>query len=136
MGKSVSWNGATRTITLSGGSQVTDADSFGPSGIPATTNPTTPNSGLVSEETAKAKALTHAGLTASQVTFLRCKLVGMMARQVYDVEFYTKDYKEYDYEIDARTGRFSPMIMTRRPAYPSRTAVPPISARPRPRASR
>ena len=30
MGKSVSWNGATRTITLSGGSQVTDADSFGP----------------------------------------------------------------------------------------------------------
>ena len=31
MGKSVSWNGATRTITLSGGSQVTDADSFGPS---------------------------------------------------------------------------------------------------------
>ena len=104
MGKSVSWNGATRTITLSGGSQVTDADSFGPSGIPATTNPTTPNSGLVSEETAKAKALTHAGLTASQVTFLRCKLDWDDCRQVYDVEFYTKDYKEYDYEIDARTG--------------------------------
>ena len=25
-------------------------------------------------------------------------------RQIYDVEFYTTNYKEYDYEIDARTG--------------------------------
>ena len=28
----------------------------------------------------------------------------MYKRQVYDVEFYTSDYKEYDYEIDASTG--------------------------------
>ena len=48
--------------------------------------------------------LSHAGLTSSQVTFVQCKLDWDDGRQVYDVEFYTTDYKEYDYEIDAATG--------------------------------
>ena len=110
MGKEVSWNGATRTITLSGGSLVTDADTFGPSGT-GTTTPSNPGSsgtgssgGLISAEEAQAKALAHAGLTSSQVTFVRSHLEWDDGRQVYDVEFYTKDYQEYDYEIDARTG--------------------------------
>lgn len=33
---------------------------------------------------------------------------------VYDVEFYTSDYKEYDYEIDATTERCSLTTMTQR----------------------
>ena len=48
--------------------------------------------------------LSHAGLTADQVTFVRSKLDRDDGRLMYDVEFYTSDYKEYDYEIDAATG--------------------------------
>ena len=109
MGKEVSWNGATRTITLSGGSLVTDADTFGPSGTGTAASGSSgasgsASSGLISAEEAQAKALAHAGLTSSQVTFVRSHLEWDDGRQVYDVEFYTKDYQEYDYEIDARTG--------------------------------
>lgn len=60
--------------------------------------------GAIGEAEAKAKALTHAGLKESQVTFLRAELDRDDGRQVYEVEFYTQDYKEYDYEIDAATG--------------------------------
>ena len=60
--------------------------------------------GLIGEAEAKAKALAHAGLQESQVTFLRAELDQDDGRQVYEVEFYTQDYKEYDYEIDAATG--------------------------------
>lgn len=103
MGKSVSWNGSTRIITLTSESLVTDADSFGPAGgTSGITSGST--SGLISTETAKSKALAHAGLTASQVTFLKAKLDWDDGHQIYEVEFYTKDYQEYDYEIDARTG--------------------------------
>lgn len=110
MGKTVSWNGATRTITLTGDSLVTDADTFGPGGAASGTTTggnsgnTSTSAGLISAETAKAKALAHAGLTASQVTFIQSKLDWDDGRRVYDVEFYTKDYREYDYEIDAYTG--------------------------------
>ena len=58
----------------------------------------------ITEEEAKEIALSHAGLSSDQVTFLRSKLDYDDGRQVYDVEFYTSDYKEYDYEIDASTG--------------------------------
>ena len=62
------------------------------------------SSGLIGEDAAKNAALKHAGLSANNVTFLRCKLDWDDGRQTYDVEFYTADYKEYDYEIDAQTG--------------------------------
>lgn len=58
----------------------------------------------VSEDRAREIALEHAGLTADQVTFIRSHLDYDDGRQCYDVEFYTADYKEYDYEIDANTG--------------------------------
>lgn len=58
----------------------------------------------VGEGKAKEIALNHAGLTEDQVTFVRSRLDWEDGRQVYDVEFYTSDYKEYDYEIDATTG--------------------------------
>ena len=61
-------------------------------------------SAVLTADQAKNKALAHAGLKANQVTFVKSKLDWDDGRQVYDVEFYTSDYKEYDYEIDASTG--------------------------------
>ena len=58
----------------------------------------------ITEEAARSAALSHAGLTADQVSFVRSYLDWDDGRLVYDVEFYTADYKEYDYEIDANTG--------------------------------
>ena len=61
-------------------------------------------SGTLTENQARQIALDHAGLSASQVTFLKSSLDYDDGRQVYDVEFYSSDYTEYDYEIDAATG--------------------------------
>ena len=58
----------------------------------------------ITADKAKEIALNHAGLTADQVTFVRSNLDQDDGRTCYDVEFYTADYTEYDYEIDARTG--------------------------------
>ena len=60
--------------------------------------------GTITEDQARQIALDHAGLSASQVTFLKSRLDYDDGRQVYDVEFYSSDYTEYDYEIDAATG--------------------------------
>lgn len=104
MGKAVSWNGQTRTITLSDPRSneplVTDADTFGPTG--GTEGPS--SSVLIGEAAAKSAALTHAKLKDAQVTFVECKLDWEDNRRVYDVEFYTAAGQEYDYEIDAYTG--------------------------------
>ena len=62
-------------------------------------------SGSITAAEAKSAALAHAGLTESQVTFVKTELDWEDGRQVYEVEFYTGDYKEYDYEIDASTGQ-------------------------------
>ena len=99
MGCSVNWNSATSTVILTsaGDSLVTDADSFnqGNGGANGTNNQTGQTSGsVISVETAKSKALAHAGLTASKVTFIENKLEWDDGRQVYDIEFYTSDYKD------------------------------------------
>ena len=76
-----------------------------PTQSPAPSQPQTIGQGTaITAEQAKEKALAHAGLSSSQVTFVQAKLDWDDGRQVYDVEFYTADYKEYDYEIDASTG--------------------------------
>lgn len=59
---------------------------------------------LISEADAKQAALDHAGVEENQANFLRCKLDWEDGIQIYEVEFYTSDYKEYDYEINALTG--------------------------------
>lgn len=103
MGASVDWDGKTKTVTLETG-LVTDADTFsGEDGKPAGGG-TSAGNGFISVEDAKAKALTHAGLTAKEVTFIETDLEWEDGRRVYDIEFYTADYQEYDYEIDAATG--------------------------------
>lgn len=58
----------------------------------------------ITEEEAKNIAIAHAELTQDQVTFVKSSLDLDDGRRVYDVEFYTQDFKEYDYEINAETG--------------------------------
>lgn len=58
--------------------------------------------GLITEEEAASIAKEHAQVT--DCTLLPVQLDQDDGRQVYDVEFYTADGKEYDYEIDAATG--------------------------------
>ena len=85
-----------------------DAEHYNPpaSSAPSGSNAGTgSNSGAITSDRAKEIALNHAGLTASQVTFIRAQLEWDDGRQVYDVEFYNAgDYTEYDYEIDASSG--------------------------------
>ena len=57
----------------------------------------------ISAEKAKQIALSHAGLTSSQVTLKRTELDFDDGTQKYEVEFYYNN-REYSYEIDANTG--------------------------------
>ncbi|RRD95700.1 peptidase M56 [Clostridiales bacterium COT073_COT-073] len=66
--------------------------------------PSNDNTALIGVEKAKAIALADAKLNASQVTFLKAKLDTDDGVQVYDIEFYSGN-TEYDYEIDAKTGK-------------------------------
>lgn len=103
MGKSVSWDGATQTVrldsTVSGG-DVTDFDTNNSSQSAPT--------GGVTLEQAKQTALQHAGKTASQVQFVKAQQDWENGRKVYEIEFIVSGgtgYTEYDYEIDAATGK-------------------------------
>lgn len=77
---------------------------------PAQTN--TPNTGsatgAVDEAKAQEIALTHAGVKAADATITKSKLDYEDGRQVYEIEFYvsgSSGYTEYDYEIEAATGK-------------------------------
>ena len=70
----------------------------------ANTSQSTDGSAAITEDQAREIALADAGLTAEEVTFLKTQLDRDDGRLVYDVEFYTADYTEYDYEIDAADG--------------------------------
>ena len=93
MGKTVVWDGKTCTATLGDDDDllVTDADSFEQSGV------------YIGKARAQEIALSHAGLTAGQVTFVYVALKSSGSQYVYEVEFYTGS-KEYDYQINASTG--------------------------------
>ena len=106
------------------GSLVTDADTYNPavpagqSGTPSGQESTAANqnnassgqggqqgsSGQLTAQQAKEKTLAHANLTLDEVVFVVCELDWEHGRQVYEVEFYTNDTREFDYEIDASTG--------------------------------
>ena len=98
------------------GSLVTDADTYNPavpagqSGTPSGQESTSGqggqqgSSGQLTAQQAKEKALAHANLTLDEVVFVVCELDWEHGRQVYEVEFYTNDAREFDYEIDASTG--------------------------------
>ena len=57
----------------------------------------------ISADKAKQIALSHAGLTSSQVTFKRTELDFDDGISKYEVEFYYNN-REYSYEINAKTG--------------------------------
>ena len=57
----------------------------------------------ISADKAKQIALSHAGLTSSQVTFKRTELEFDDGISKYEVEFYYNN-REYSYEINAKTG--------------------------------
>lgn len=69
--------------------------------IPAETKPQTNN--FIDAETAKNKALSHAGVTADNVKFINAELDKDNGRYKYEVEFEAEGF-EYDYEIDAVSG--------------------------------
>jgi len=85
---------------------------------------TTSDAKLTSDE-AKAVVIDHAGLKADQVTFTKCKLDHDDGRLEYDIEFITEDHLEYEYEIDAVTGKVYKYSHERADyIIPQATAVP------------
>lgn len=84
----------------------------------------------IEEAKAKEAALAHAGLSESEVTFVKTNLNQDDGRVDYDVEFYSGN-TEYDYEIDAQTGdiiEFDRDIDDYTiPAAPNQGSAPPAS---------
>lgn len=60
-------------------------------------------SGYIGMDAAKQAALKHAGVSASDATFVEAEYDYDDGRMIYEVEFHVKG-TEYDYEIDAQTG--------------------------------
>ncbi len=58
----------------------------------------------LSADEVKQIALNNAGLSNEEVTFIKAEKDRENGKVVYEVEFYTKDNREFDYEIDANTG--------------------------------
>jgi len=61
------------------------------------------NKDYISEDEAKAKALSHAQFKEDDVKFVKSQLEQDDGRAVYEIEFFNNG-EEYDYEIDAKTG--------------------------------
>ena len=68
---------------------------------PAAAEPSAPV--YISTEQAKAIALEHAGLSASETTFTKAGMDREHGKMVYEIEF-RQSRTEYEYEIDASTG--------------------------------
>lgn len=104
MGKNVGWDGTSKTVSLTGGtggSLVTDADTFG--GVSGGGQTGTGNQvQIIGVEAAKSAALNHAGV--AQATFTKAKLDYEDGVQVYEIEFVTGDGREYEYEVLAADG--------------------------------
>jgi len=71
--------------------------------IPANSSATTDAGQYIGEARAKSIALEHAGVSESQITFIKAYLDYDDGYVVYDVDFYSGE-TEYDYEIDAVNG--------------------------------
>lgn len=121
MGKTVGWDNANNTVlldTASTGGDVTDYDTNHSSGSAAT-------SGNITLEQAKEIALKHAGKTAAQVQFVQAKSDYDKGRLEYEIEFVVNSgsqYVEYDYEIDAVTGKIISYDYDAEYAAPSQNA--------------
>ena len=97
-------SGDTTTGNANTGSSNTGSTNTGNTNT-GNTNPGSSGTASITAERAQQIALNHAGLSSSQVSFIRSKLDWEDGRRVYEVEFYnTSNYTEYDYEIDASSG--------------------------------
>jgi uncharacterized membrane protein YkoI len=109
MGKEVAWDGTNKTVLLGDDLTVTDADTFGngqqQNGQNGQQNGQNQQAGQITAEEAKEIALDHADVAASKAKFVKAELDYDDGHWVYEVEFYTTDGKEYDYEISAGTGK-------------------------------
>lgn len=61
-------------------------------------------SGDIGVEKAKELAFSHAGVNANEVTVVKAQKERDDRRNIYDIEFYSKDFTEYDCEVDAQSG--------------------------------
>ena len=68
-----------------------------------TTQSTSKSASLISTDTAKAKALADANVSADKATFIKAEKDYDNGKVIYDIEFLTQS-KKYEYEIDAATG--------------------------------
>lgn len=86
-----------------------DTTASGATTTPVQTTPSTnASTGTVDEAKAQEIALAHAGVKAADATVTKSKLDYDDGRQVYEIEFVVSSgtgYTEYDYEIDAATGK-------------------------------
>lgn len=96
LGLNVSFNSATRTVVLTSKSGTASQGT-------GTTSQGTTQSSYITADRAKQIALADAGLSSSNVVFIRAQQDWDDGRAVYEVEFYSGT-TEYDYEIDAITG--------------------------------
>lgn len=85
--------------------QTTDAqqNTGGANTAPITTSGSASQSAYIGLDAAKQAALKHAGVSASDATFVEAEYDYDDGKMVYEVEFHVKG-TEYDYEIDAQTG--------------------------------
>lgn len=74
----------------------------------------------ITKDKAKAAALKHAGLKASQITGYKIELEREKNNAIYDIEFTANGYK-YDYDINAVTGK---VIKSEKKAVKKTTAKP------------
>ncbi len=88
LGLDVTWDGDTHTVVITTGGQTEDQG----------------QGSYIGKQRAKEIALDHADLSISDVHFVRVVLDYDGGRAEYDVEFWSGN-QEYDYEIDAKTGR-------------------------------
>lgn len=80
-----------------------------------------PDAVFIGADKAKSVALEHAGLAAQDATFVTVELDRDDGVAVYEVEFYSGN-TEYDYEINAKTGKvlkFDSEFEGKRPPVPS-----------------
>ena len=104
---------------------------------PATTVAQSNNTvGDIGIEKAKEIAMSHAGVSAGSVSFVKAKIDTEDGVKVYDIEFYSGNV-EYDYEINAATGAivsFDQDIenyeIPTQPAAPTQAATQPQTAAP------
>ena len=68
-------------------------------------NRTGEETGSISKTEAKEMALKDAGLSENDVTITKCRMDFDDGAEKYEVEFRTADGYEYEYELDAKTGK-------------------------------